>query len=122
MMKVCIPTLGDKGMGDKVSEHFGSAPYFTVIDLESSEVQVIDNQNHHHEHGQCNPMASLMGKGINAVICGGMGKGAFDKLNSSGIKVYVGDEATVTAVIESYKLGKVKELSVEGACGGHGCH
>lgn len=40
-MKICIPTLGEKGLDEQVSEHFGSAPYFTIIDLESNGVEII---------------------------------------------------------------------------------
>ncbi len=121
-MKICIPTLGSKGLDEQVSEHFGSAPFFTVIDLDSNGIEIINNQNQHHSHGQCHPMASLTGKGINGVVCGGMGRRAVELLNSDGIKVYLGNGSTVRNVVEEYKRGNLEELSAEGACGGHGCH
>ncbi|MGE5559018.1 MAG: NifB/NifX family molybdenum-iron cluster-binding protein [Bacillota bacterium] len=125
-MKICVPTIGNKGLDETVSEHFGSAPYFTVVDLDSNGIEVIDNQNEHHSHGQCHPMQSLTGKGIDGVVCGGMGRRAVELLNSDGIKVYLGNGNTVKTIIEQYKQGKLKELTMEGACGGHGsgncCH
>jgi predicted Fe-Mo cluster-binding NifX family protein len=121
-MKICIPTLGEKGLDEQVSEHFGSAPYFTIIDLDSNGVETINNQNQHHSHGQCHPMGALAGKGIDGVICGGMGRRAVELLNSDGIKVYLGNGNTVKTVVEEYKNGDLKELSVEGACAGQGCH
>jgi Uncharacterized conserved protein len=125
-MKICIPTLGERGLNEQVSEHFGSAPYFTVIDLDSYGVEIINNQNQHHDHGQCNPIGSLTGKGINSVICGGMGQGALELLNSDGIKVYLGNGNTVKTMVDEYKRGNFKELTADSACGGHdhghGCH
>lgn len=121
-MKICIPTLGEKGFDERVSEHFGSAPYFTIVDLESNGVEIINNHNQHHSHGQCHPLGSLTGKGINGVVCGGMGRRAIELLNADGIKVYLGNGSIVKTIVEEYKNGSLKELSAEDACAGHGCH
>jgi predicted Fe-Mo cluster-binding NifX family protein len=125
-MKICIPTSGEKGLDEQVSEHFGSAPYFTIVDSESNGVQIINNGNQHHSHGQCHPMGALTGQGIDGVVCGGMGRRAVELLNSDGIKVYLGNGNTVKTIVEEYKQGNLKELTVDCACGGHdhghGCH
>lgn len=125
-MKLCVPTNGNKGFDETISEHFGSAPFFTIIDLDTEGVEVIDNENLHHSHGQCQPMSSIVGKGIDGVICGGMGKRAVELLNSEGIKVYLGYGSTVKTILARYKQGNLKELMAEGACGGHAegqcCH
>jgi len=33
-MRVVIPVLDEKGLGAQLSEHFGRAPYFAVVDLD----------------------------------------------------------------------------------------
>ena len=97
-----------------------------IVDLDSNSVAVINNQNQHHSHGQCHPMSSLTGIGIDAVICGGMGRRAVELLNSTGVKVYLGKGNTVETVVEQFKQGNIAVLSPDGACGGHGeghsCH
>lgn len=118
-MKICIPTLGEKGLDEQVSEHFGSAPYFTIVDLNSNGVEIFNNGNQHHSHGGCHPMQFLNGKGIDSVVCGGMGRRAVELLNSDGIKVYLGNGNTVKTIVEEYKQGNLKELTVDCACGGH---
>ena len=40
-MKICMPTEGDKGISEKLYAHFGSAPYFTVVDTETGDVSEI---------------------------------------------------------------------------------
>ena len=121
-MKICIPTTGNKGLEEEVYGHFGSAPYFTLVDTETSVVEVIDNQNLHHSHGSCHPMLSLSGKGVNAVVTGGMGRRAIEMLNAGGVKVYQAGGRTVSAVVAEFKNGGLKELSPDTACAGHGCH
>lgn len=121
-MKICVPTMGNKGLEEKVYGHFGSAPFFTVVDTETEAVEVIDNQNQHHSHGSCHPMIALDGKGVNAIVTGGMGRRAIEMLNAANVKVYQATGETVSQVVKEYKSGGLKELSPETACAGHGCH
>ena len=125
-MKICIPTTGGKGLEETVSAHFGSAQYFTLVDLDSGAVEVIENANQHHGHGQCQPMSSIEGRGVDAVVTGGMGRRAIDRLNAGGAKVYRAEGGTVRDVVERFKSGQANELSPDQACaghdGGHGCH
>ena len=46
-MKICIPTKGNEGMKARISKHFGSASYFTIIDTEANETEIIDNLDKH---------------------------------------------------------------------------
>lgn len=121
-MKLCVPTVGQAGLKEKVNAHFGSAPCFTVVDLDNYSLQVIDNSNAHHEHGTCNPTAAIAGQGVDAVVCGGMGMRAVQILNGQGIKVYITDGETVEDVVNDYKAGNLAELTPDRACAGHDCH
>jgi len=121
-MRICIPTETNTGKSAQVHAHFGSAPYFTVYDIEKDAVEVIENGNEHHAHGMCQPMNSLNGKNIDAVVCGGMGARAVARLNEAGIKAYRAMHGTIEDVIRQFKEGKLEEISVDGACQGHGCH
>jgi predicted Fe-Mo cluster-binding NifX family protein len=118
-MLICIPTNGDAGVEDTVCDHFGSAPYFTVYDAESEDVQVIENRNVHHSHGTCHPMSQLADYHVDGVVCGGMGRRATEALNSEGIKIYHADSVRVCEVIEQIKSGKLREMDPATACLGH---
>lgn len=121
-MKLCVPTIGNGGLSEKVNDHFGSAPYFTLIDLDSNEVEIISNQNEHHTHGSCHPTQALEGKNVEAVVCNGMGRRAIQILNMEGLKVYIAEGNTVQDVVGAYKNGQLSELTPDQACAGHGCH
>ncbi len=34
-MRLCIPTINERGLTARLSPHFGSAPYHTVIESDS---------------------------------------------------------------------------------------
>jgi len=121
-MKVCIPTTTQDGKSAQVHEHFGSAPFFTVCDTDRNTIEIIDNTNQHHAHGMCQPMSALAGKEIDAVVTGGMGARAVQKLNESGIKVYRAIPGTVETILQQFSKTGLLELTVENACTQHGCH
>ncbi len=121
-MKLCIPTETNAGKSASVYGHFGSAPFFTIVDTEKDTVEVIDNTNQHHAHGMCQPMKSLTGKKIDAVVTGGMGARAVQGLNQGGIKAYRAIPGTVTDIVDQFIKGGLEEITVQNACAQHGCH
>jgi len=121
-MKLCIPTKTDDGKAAKVHEHFGSAPYFVIYDTETDTAEVINNINQHHSHGMCQPLSSLGGKKIDAVVCSGMGARAVQKLNEGGIRAFRAIPGTVENIASQFLKGSLKEITAADACTQHGCH
>ena len=121
-MKICIPTTTKQGKAAEVYNHFGSAPYFTIYDTVKNDFEIIDNGNQNHTHGMCQPMMALVGKDIDAVVCGGMGARAVQKLNEAGIKAYRVLQGTVEDVVKNFSSGKLEEITVQNACVHHDCH
>jgi ArsR family transcriptional regulator len=121
-IRLCIPTTSNEGKIAAMHGHFGSAPYFTIYDTATGDVEVIDNANEHHSHGACQPMDALMGKKIDAVVCAGMGARAVQKLNEGGIKVYRAVSGTVADIAGQFLKGGLEEITVENACIQHHCH
>ncbi len=123
-MRVCVPTESDSGMKAAAHGHFGSAPFFTIVDTESGSIEVVPNADDRHEHGTCNPMRQLLSRRIDAVICRGMGRRAIASLEQANVEVYVTDREIVSEIVESVRKGGVRRLSAEEACrgraGGHG--
>jgi predicted Fe-Mo cluster-binding NifX family protein len=105
-----------------VYDHFGSAPYFTFFDTDKDSYEVMDNSNQHHAHGTCHPMGESNGKHVDAVVSGGMGARAVQKLNEAGIKTYRAEEGTVRTTIRSFKQQKLEEMIPANSFVRHGCH
>jgi predicted Fe-Mo cluster-binding NifX family protein len=125
-MKVCIPVNRAHGLESRVHEHFGSAPVLLIVETESMKVEVLQNQNHRHKHGKCNPVASLTGKSIDTVIVGGIGGQALERLNQNGIAVYKSEPGIVANAITALKDNRLAEIAPGDLCGdrnldGHQC-
>jgi predicted Fe-Mo cluster-binding NifX family protein len=118
-MKLCIPTMDGSGLAAEASGHFGSAPYFTLVDTESGRCEVISNQRHQHRHGACDPIRHLGPGDFEAVVCRGMGRRALSSLARVGVDVFVTDGETVSDIVTAAREGRLSRLSSTDACGGH---
>ncbi len=118
-MKVCIPAATGDGFGSNPYGHFGSAPFFVVHDLDTDSTEVWQNANQHHEHGGCNPVGALGAQSIDAVIVGGIGARAIQKLNASGIRVYRAATGSIQDNVEALKAGRLPEFAPGSGCQGH---
>ncbi len=119
-MKICIPVNENKGKQSPVCDHFGSAPLFAIVDTESGELKMVQNQDQHHAHGMCQPLASISDQKIDAIAVNGIGLGAVRKLMASNIKVHRAGAATVDEVVKAFKAGKLEQVGPDGTCGHHG--
>ncbi|WP_366522622.1 metalloregulator ArsR/SmtB family transcription factor [Clostridium sp.] len=122
LMRVCFPVKSNEGLKSLPYGHFGTAPTFIIVDLENNEVKTVGNGDLGHEHGKCQPIKALSGETVDAVIVGGIGSGAINKLNSMGIKVYKALEENIEANLEALKLGQLSEFSRTHTCNHDGCN
>jgi predicted Fe-Mo cluster-binding NifX family protein len=122
-MKVCFPLMSNYGLESPVFGHFGSAPLFMVVDIETLEVTEISNQDIHHAHGSCSPLQARGGRQVEAIVVGGIGAGALMGLNRSGLKVYQAQGASIAENLAWMAQVELPELKPVQACGGygHGC-
>lgn len=119
-MKICIPVTEDRGLESPVCAHFGSAPAFLIVDVEKGEHRTIPNRNQHHAHGMCSPLAALDGQAVDAVVVGGIGMGALQKLAAGNIRVLLAQHATAGETIAAYRAGALRPMEPGMACAGHG--
>jgi len=119
-MRLCVPTMDDRGLRGMPSDHFGSAPFFTFVDTGTGEVEARRNGGAHHAHGACRPLDFLGSQPVDAIVCRGLGKRAFSRLKIGGIPVYVTLESDVGATVAALKEGRLRMLTSEEACQGHG--
>ena len=124
-MKLCFPVENDDGMDSVVYGHFGSAPMFILYNSKTNELDIINNQNKHHAHGMCSPLEALNGKVVDAIVVGGIGAGAINKLSTMGIKIFRASENTIQNNIDLFKKSLLRELTYNDACvhprSGNGC-
>lgn len=120
----------------EVFQHFGKTEAFKVYDVEDDKVvssEVIGTDGNGHE-----ALADfLAGKGVRALICGGLGAGAQAALAEAGILVVSGAQGDADAAVEAFLNGELTSAGVNcdhhdheeeahhcgGSCGScGGCH
>lgn len=117
-MKICIPTIGEKGLDNLVGEHFGRVPTYTIVDLETNEVKVIPNTSE-HMGGQGHPPEIMSKEGVDIMVCRGLGRRAIMMFDELGIEVYIGASGSVKDAVAAFKQGKLQRAGVDDACGRH---
>ncbi|NLT38769.1 MAG: dinitrogenase iron-molybdenum cofactor biosynthesis protein [Methanomassiliicoccus sp.] len=112
MIIVAIPTQGNKGLEDRLFEHFGKAPTYTIANLESGHLTVIDNTSD-HMGGRLTPPELLKGIGADTIIVHHLGSKAAVQCQELGIRVLSGAEGSVRNVLEQLREGSLKAASLE---------
>ena len=118
---VAIPSAMPGGLDCEVGEHFGHCEIYTLVEIDNGQVVAVDTlPNLPHESGGCMaPVQYLAGKGVKALIAGGMGMRPLMGFKQMGIDVYHGAEAeTVAMAVEAFIGGKLQRFPTEFTCGG----
>ncbi|MBC7107370.1 MAG: NifB/NifX family molybdenum-iron cluster-binding protein [Methanomassiliicoccales archaeon] len=120
-MKICIPTMGYRGMREMVGEHFGKVPTYTIIDTETNEIKVIENTSE-HRGGVGLPPELIKKAGADAILVSGLGMRALEMFKKLGIRVYTGAHGTVEETLAMFKQGKLTIASEDDICREHQHH
>lgn len=117
-MKIAVPTLGKKGLDEEVSQHFGRASTYTIVNTEANDVKVIDNTSE-HMGGQGYPPDIMQKEGVEVMLCSGLGPKAITMFENFGIEVFVGVSGNVKDAIAMWKEGKLHKATDANACREH---
>lgn len=118
--------------GRTISQHFGRAPYYMVLTVEDGSIverEMRDKVGHAqfhsegHEHHEHNESGGKHGYGSVAkdrhtrmagsiadcqvLLCRGMGMGAYENMQSRGIRPVVTDIASIEEAVVAYVEGKI---------------
>lgn len=108
-MKVAITSQG-KDLESQVDPRFGRAQAFIVVETDSGDLEVVDNEQNLNAPQGAGIQAgkTVAESGAEVVITGHCGPNAFRTLSAAGIKVVVGARGTVGEVLEKFKSGELK--------------
>ncbi len=118
-MKLCFPVTKNDGLASHIFSHFGSAPMFLLVDTETQQIQELANRQQGKGHGGCFQHQALAAEKVDAMILGGVGRGALSKLEAVGIKVYQAKGVTISDNILCLVDGRLEQLKAAAACSGH---
>ncbi|MBC2594189.1 NifB/NifX family molybdenum-iron cluster-binding protein [Ruficoccus amylovorans] len=116
-MNICLPVLENNGLLSAVSPHFGQAPAHLVISPEGEIVHYAEKTA--CGHAGCTPVDILAAHAVKAIVCQGLGRGAFFRLRELGIDVFQTDCETVDEALVAYRRHTLAPMSEDGLCQGH---
>ena len=106
-MRIAITSIG-KTLDSQVDQRFGRANCFVIIEAETMEFVVIDNQSVSAAGGAgIGAAKSLIDSGAEAVVTGNCGPNAARVLNAAGVKLYTGVTGTIAEAVRLFKSGKL---------------
>ncbi len=107
MMKIAVPSKGEKGLRDRVADTFSRAPTFTIVTIREDkilDVKVVKNKAAEMSQG-AGPVAArtLKENQVEVLIPGNIGPGATNILETIEIRVEKAEPgAKVKEVVENW--------------------
>jgi predicted Fe-Mo cluster-binding NifX family protein len=116
--RIVVPVLDESGLNARLSEHFGRAPYFAVVDLDenariSSQRTVLNTSEHFGGTGL--PPDRILQLRPNVLITYGVGPRALAIFQNARVPVLRANANTVKDIIAAYNNDALEELT-------EGCH
>jgi predicted Fe-Mo cluster-binding NifX family protein len=104
-MKVAVTSQG-KTMDSMIDPRFGRCQYFLIIDLDTDELEVIENSAAAASGDAGVRAAQILNDAkVDALITGNVGPNAIQGLKAGDIKVYTGATGTVESAVNALKKG-----------------
>lgn len=111
--------MSDEGLDSDISAHFGSCPYFTLVDITDGvidNVEAVKNGTHEGGHDCMAPAYLLNKNAVNVVLVSGIGGRPLMGLKSQNIRVYGGAFGKVGDAVVDMDAGLLDELADRGTC------
>jgi predicted Fe-Mo cluster-binding NifX family protein len=110
-MKIAITATG-KTLNSQVDQRFGRAAYFIVLDPDTMDFSILDNEDVASAGGAgISSAKTIIDTGAQAVLTGNCGPNAERTLNAAGVKLYTSVNGTVSEAVELFKAGKLTETT-----------
>ena len=101
---------------EKISSHFGHAPFYRVFSIEDGEVVAEEErpkpyhgeEGHAHEHGGGHGHADMFAPvaDCQVLLCGGMGEPAYQKAEAAGLEVIL-TGGGISEALQAYLNGEI---------------
>jgi predicted Fe-Mo cluster-binding NifX family protein len=113
MMKIAVPVTSE----NQIDSHFGHCESYGVFTIsEKKEITSIESVKSPQGCGCKSDIASILASdGVSIMLAGGIGGGAINVLNNSGIEVIRGCSGNALEVVKQYLAGLVEDS-------GSSCH
>lgn len=112
-MKIAVPVTN----GNQIDDHFGHCEFFSVFTVtEKGEITEVQQMKSPEGCGCKSDIAGILaGEGVSLMLAGGIGQGAINVLNYSGIGVVRGCSGDAEETVKMFLKGNIRDS-------GSSCH
>ena len=117
-VRLVVPISEEKGIDSQLSQHFGRAPFYAVIDFdEKGQIMGSETIANTSEHfgGVGLPPDRIVQLKPDALVTYGLGSKALKMFQDAGVAVLRTEANNVKDVVNAYKANELQELT-------QGCH
>lgn len=114
-MRVSIPCMGDNGMEEKVSSHFGRAPMFAIYNTDTEELSFVPNKSE-HMGGSGKPPRIMEEENVDIMLTANLGRRAISMFEDIGINVFCGARGSISDTLEMWRDNQLEEATKSNAC------
>jgi len=108
-MKIAFSSTGP-GLEDLLDPRFARCRYYLVVDMARNETVPVENTSGMACTVRGTAAGNLVvGLQVDAVITGHIGRKASKTLREAGIRVYLGASGRISAALEDFKAGRLRE-------------
>lgn len=108
-MKIAAPVT----LSNEIDSHFGHCSFYNVYTISNQQITDIEKIDSPQGCGCKSNIASVLAsKGVTLMLAGGIGEGAIQVLNLSGIDVIRGCSGDATEVVNLYLSGSVQDNGI----------
>ncbi len=107
-MKIAVPVTDN----NQIDDHFGHCKFYNIYTITEENKSIIKVESIKSEQGcgcKSNIASTLAEIGVKTMLAGGIGNGAINVLNNSGIEVIRGCSGNPTEVVKQYTKGLITD-------------
>ena len=117
-VRIVVPVSDERSIDAQLSQHFGRAPYYVIVDLDEKGNVVSEStipNTSEHFGGVGLPPDRIIQLKPKALVTYGLGSKALKMFQDAGVAVLRTEVNTVREVVNAYKNDELQELT-------EGCH
>lgn len=117
-VRLAMPVHRYDGLNSTLSQHFGKAPGFIVVDASGGDLTYLNTAIARRAR-ECAPVQALVSAGSKIVLANSMGRGAMNRCHSAGMQILQAKGATVADVLEAYRGQHCPNFPDDALCSHH---
>ncbi len=114
--RLAMPVLKNAGLESRISQHFGKACGFIILNSDGSNCEYLDTKASRRSN-ECAPIRALVEHGSKVLLCCSMGRGALTRSHEAGLLILQANSGdSVADVLNAFQKGRCNDFPDNALC------